>query len=34
MENWASVLLQVGMGYQQIKNLLAQARHKEELCRT
>ena len=34
MENWVSVLLQVGMGYQQIKNLLAKARHKEELCRT
>lgn len=34
MENRVSVLLQVGMGYQQIKELLAQTQRKEELCRT
>lgn len=34
MENRVSVLLQVGMGYQQIKELLAQTKRKEELCRT
>jgi len=34
MENRVSVLLQVGMGYQQIKELLAQTQRKEGLCRT
>lgn len=34
MENRISVLLQVGMSYQQIKALLAQTQRKEELCRT
>ena len=32
MENRVSVLLQVGMDYQQIKELLANTQRKEEIC--